>query len=59
MMFAKTVMVSTDGGEEAVMLVLPAPFHVGPTKAAEALGAKDACLAEEGDFAQTFPTRVA
>jgi len=54
MMFAKTVMVTLDGGEMA-MFALPAPYHVNPKKAAEALGVKEARLAEEERFAQTFP----
>jgi Ala-tRNA(Pro) deacylase len=53
-MFAKTVMVTADGGEKAIMLVLPAPYHVDPKKAAEALGAGAVRLAEEERFAETF-----
>jgi Ala-tRNA(Pro) deacylase len=53
-MFAKTVMVSTDGGD-MFMLALPAPYHVDPKKAAEALGAREVRLAGEETFAQTFP----
>ena len=53
-MFVKTVMVTTDGGEMC-MLALPAPYHVDPKKAAAALGAREARLAEEGSFAETFP----
>ena len=52
-MFAKTVIVSTDGGE-LCMLTLPAPYHVNVEKAAAALGAQEASLAEEGRFAETF-----
>jgi Ala-tRNA(Pro) deacylase len=53
-MFAKTVIVTTDGGELR-MLALPAPYHVNPQKAAAALGASEAHLAEEERFARTFP----
>src|SRR5215217_5164100 len=53
-MFAKTVMVATDGGD-MFMLTLPAPYHVDPQKAAEALGAREARLAGEETFSQTFP----
>jgi Ala-tRNA(Pro) deacylase len=55
-MFAKTVMVTTDGGE-MTMLALPAPYHVNPEKAAAALGAREARLADEERFAETFPDR--
>lgn len=52
-MFAKTVMALAD--EEMVMLVLPAPYHVNPDKAAEALGARDFRLAsEEQQFEEAF-----
>jgi len=37
--FAKTVMVTADT-EKAIMLVLPAPYHVNPEKAAAALGTR-------------------
>jgi Ala-tRNA(Pro) deacylase len=53
-MFAKTVIVMT-GGEEMAMLALPAPYHVNPKKAAEALGAREVLLAEEERFADAFP----
>ncbi len=53
-MFAKTVMVTTDGGEMC-MLALPAPYHVNPEKAAAALGAREARMADEERFAETFP----
>jgi Ala-tRNA(Pro) deacylase len=53
-MFAKTVMVTADGGEKAIMLVLPAPYHVNLKKAAEALGAGEVRLAEEERFAEAF-----
>jgi Ala-tRNA(Pro) deacylase len=53
-LFAKTVMVSIDGGE-MIMLALPAPYHVNPEKAAAALGAPEARLADEERFAETFP----
>jgi Ala-tRNA(Pro) deacylase len=52
-MFAKTVMALAD--EEIVMLVLPAPYHVNPEKAAEALGIKDFRLASEEQFEDAFP----
>ena len=52
-MFAKTVIILAD--EEIVMLVLPAPYHVNPEKAAEALGAKDFRLASEEQFEDAFP----
>jgi Ala-tRNA(Pro) deacylase len=52
--FAKTVMIATDDGEMC-MLALPAPYHVNPEKAAAALGAQEARLADEGRFAETFP----
>jgi GNAT superfamily N-acetyltransferase len=35
--------------------MLPAPYHVNPEKAAAALGAREARLADEGGFAETFP----
>jgi Ala-tRNA(Pro) deacylase len=54
-MFAKTVVVTADGGEKAIMLVLPAPYHVDPKKAAEALGAGEVRLTEEERFAEAFP----
>ncbi len=53
-MFTKTVMVTTDGGKMC-MLALPAPYHVNPEKAAAALGASEARLADEGRFEKTFP----
>jgi Ala-tRNA(Pro) deacylase len=52
-MFAKTVMVL--GDEEMAMLVLPAPHHVNPERAAEALGASEVRLAGEEDFESAFP----
>ena len=52
-MFAKTVMVTTGGGE-MLMLALPAPYHVNTEKAASALGAPEAHLADEERFAETF-----
>jgi len=52
-MFAKTVMALAD--EEIVMLVLPAPYHVNPEKAAEALGAEAFRLASEEQFEDAFP----
>ena len=53
-MFAKTVMVAADT-EEAIMLVLPAPYHVNLEKAAAALGTRGVLLAEEERFADVFP----
>ena len=52
-MFAKTVMVTADT-EQPIMLVLPAPYHVNPEKAAAALGAREVLLAEEERFADIF-----
>jgi Ala-tRNA(Pro) deacylase len=52
-MLAKTVMVLADG--EMVMLALPAPYQVDLEKAAAALGVKEARLAEEEEFEDTFP----
>ena len=52
-MFAKTVMVLAD--EKMVMLVLPAPYHVNPEKAAGALGAREVRLADEERFEDVFP----
>ena len=52
-MFAKTVIALAE--EEMVMLVLAAPYHVDPEKAAEALGARDFRLANEEQFQDAFP----
>jgi len=52
-MFAKVVMVMADG--RLVMLVLPAPHLVDYGKAKALLGAREVRLAEEGEFAATFP----
>jgi Ala-tRNA(Pro) deacylase len=52
-MFTKTVMALAD--LEMVMLALPAPYHVNPEKAAEALGARDFRLASEEQFEDAFP----
>jgi Ala-tRNA(Pro) deacylase len=54
-MFAKTVMVTPDDEVSMVMLVLPAPNHVNPLKASEALGVSEVHLADEERFADTFP----
>lgn len=54
-MFAKTVMVLPADEEKTVMLVLPAPYHVNPQKAAAALGVGEVHLAGEADFADSFP----
>jgi Ala-tRNA(Pro) deacylase len=51
-MFAKTVMALAD--EDMVMLVLPAPYHVNPEKAAGALDAGDFRLASEEQFRDAF-----
>ena len=50
---AKTVMVLADG--QMVMLALPAPYQVDLEKATAALGVKEARLAEEEEFEDTFP----
>ena len=52
-MLAKTVMVLADG--QMAMLALPAPHQVDLDKAAAALRAKEARLAEEEEFEDTFP----
>ncbi|OGO51342.1 MAG: hypothetical protein A2148_10585 [Chloroflexi bacterium RBG_16_68_14] len=52
-MFTKVVMVIADG--KLAMLALPAPYVVDFGKAKAVLGAKDVRLAEEGEFASTFP----
>lgn len=52
-MFAKTVMVEADG--ELAMLILPAPSHVNPDKAADALGVVAVRLAGEEAFEDLFP----
>ena len=52
-MLAKTVMVLAD--REMVMLALPASYQVDLGKAATALGVKEARLAEEEEFEDTFP----
>lgn len=52
-MFAKVVMVLAD--ENIAMLVLPAPHHVNPEKAAEVLGVREVHLADEERFEDTFP----
>lgn len=54
-MFAKTVMVMADGEENMAMLVLPAPYHVNPEKAAAALAANEVRLAAEERFQDAFP----
>ena len=50
---AKVVMVEADG--RRVMLVLPATRRVDLARAARTLGARDARLATEAEFAATFP----
>src|SRR3990172_7193008 len=52
-MLAKVVMVFADG--KLVMLALPAPYRVDLSKAAAALGAREARLAHEEEFAAAFP----
>ncbi len=52
-MLAKVVMVMADG--KLAMLVLPAPARVDLEKAAAVLGAKEARLAREEEFADRFP----
>jgi Ala-tRNA(Pro) deacylase len=52
-MVAKVVMVFADA--DMVMLVLPASHHIDLTKVAVALGAKNAWLADEHEFATVFP----
>ncbi len=52
-MLAKVVMVLADG--ELRMLALPATGRVDLRRAAEALGAREVRLADERDFASTFP----
>ena len=52
-MLAKTVMVLADG--QMVMLALPAPYQVDLEEAAAALGVDEVRLAEEEEFADTFP----
>jgi Ala-tRNA(Pro) deacylase len=54
-MFAKTVMVLPADEQKMVMLVLPAPYHVNPQKAAAALDTREVRLAEEESFAEAFP----
>ena len=51
--FAKVVMVGTDQG--LTMAVLPANARVDAPKVAQAVGARDAWLAREHEFAGTFP----
>jgi Ala-tRNA(Pro) deacylase len=50
---AKVVLVS--GGDRLAMTVVPAPLHVDLTKAATALGVKEAHLASEEEFSSQFP----
>ena len=50
---AKVVMLRT--GEEYLMAVLPAPYHVDLTRLAEASGKHDLRLATESEFAGLFP----
>lgn len=50
---AKVVMALADG--KLVMLALPAPAQVNFARAKQALGASQVRLAEESEFAETFP----
>ncbi|HEX2729657.1 MAG TPA: YbaK/EbsC family protein [Rubrobacteraceae bacterium] len=52
-MFAKTVMVFAD--DELAMMVLPAPHHVNPERAAGAMGVGGVRLAGEDAFERAFP----
>lgn len=52
-MMTKVVIVSADG--KKAMLALPAPYHVNLAKVAVTLGAGEARLATEEEFASTFP----
>lgn len=52
-MFAKVVMARADG--DLVMLVVPAPSMVDLEKVAGVLGGADVRLADETDFAPSFP----
>ncbi len=52
-LLAKVVMALADG--KMVMLVLPGPYHVDLAKTAAELGARDARLAQEREFAADFP----
>ena len=53
-MFAKRVMILPADGQQMVMLVLAALYHVNPQKAAAALDAREVLLAEEQRFADAF-----
>lgn len=52
-MMTKVIMAYADG--RLVMLALPAPRRVDVAKSAAALGAKEVRLAQEQEFAATFP----
>ena len=52
-MMAKVVMILADGN--LVMLALPAPYRVDLDRVAAMLGAKEARLAKEDEFAAAFP----
>ncbi len=52
-LFAKVVMATVDG--RLMMLVLPGPFRVDTARLRAALGARDARLAKEDEFAKLFP----
>ncbi len=51
-LLAKVVMVMAD--DKLAMLALPAPYKVNLTKAAAVLGAREARLAHEEEFSDTF-----
>ncbi|MDJ0976749.1 MAG: YbaK/EbsC family protein [Planctomycetota bacterium] len=51
--FAKSVVLTT--GERSALAVIPAPEHVDLDKAADALGATEAVLADEERMAELFP----
>ena len=51
-LLAKVVMVMADG--KLAMLALPAPYKVSLTKAAAVMGAREARLAHEEEFKDTF-----
>lgn len=52
-LFAKVVIANVDG--RLTMLVLPGPVRVDTARLREALGARDARLAREEEFANLFP----
>lgn len=52
-MFAKVVMANVDG--RLTMLVLPGPYRVDTARLRGAIGAREARLAAEDEFAKLFP----